>query len=421
MKRYIVYLICLIIGTSLTASRDNAHFYRATNFFGEPRLENPWLTTLDITFGGGSTSKALNGKGKTVPLLDVYGPHNMHLLGVNVPGQDINNPYDIILQDLALIAGRDQFGYLSFNGEFSIFETNIFFIQNFTSGLFVQLHVPVRSIRVNNICQCDLSPTDPVCPNNQDPTWQLFLQNFTDILCRYGLSMQSIDKSGIGDVSLQLGWAYNYQDTDVLDFIDITLKSGILFSTSSRKHENSVFDIPLGYNGHSAIPVSCDLAFGTYDWLTIGGHLGALFFFDDCADIRMKTHQKQSGLFKLACGRASIHQGTLWEAGGYLKADHIIRGFSLLFGYSYVNQQADMLTAADPRVFPCTVINSDEMYDRWKMHTIHVRAEYDFTQEHSWVGPRIGIFYNQPVGGKHIFRTGMAGGECGIDIAWVLD
>lgn len=425
MKRSWLFLMAtcgILAPAGLYASRDNAHFYRATNFFGEPRFEKPWLSTLDLYASWGKSSQGFNRDHEKVPLLDIYGTYNMQLLGSGVPGKNFDNISDVILEELALLPTRNCFGKFSFSGDFNLTELNLFYMQNFCHGIFLYVHTPVRFLNINNICPCDLSANDCQEPNVNNPIWQAFLSNFNSIMKQHCLNIGSVHESGMGDLSVQLGWTLNYQETDVLDFIDLTIRSGFLFSTSKKQNPNVVFDIPLGYNGHNAVPISFDAAFGTYDWLTIGGHVGALVFFHNTQDFRVKTNQYQSGMIKLACDSCvSNEKGNIWEIGAYLKADHIVRGFSLLFGYGYVSEQANQLSTQNGPVFFSPVINSDEMFGSWNMHTLNVRAEYDFTKRDSHFGPRISLFYDYPISGKRIFRTWMVGGHAGIDLAWFLD
>lgn len=406
----------------LYASRDNAHFYRATNFFGEPRFEKPWLSTFDLYASHGSTSTGFNVDHDKVPLLDIYGCYNMQLLGAGVPGKNFNNISDVILEELALLPARRSFGHLSFDGHFSLTELNIFYFQNFSHGFFFQFHTPVRFMNLTNISFCDLSPNDCQEPNVNNPIWQAFLADFNNILSQYCLSIGKVNKSGIGDASFQVGWTLNYQETDVIDFLDFTVKTGVLAPTAQKQNPNIVFDIPLGYNGHIGIPLSFEAALGTYDWLTIGAHAGALFFFHTTLDTRLKTNLCQSGLIKLAQQDCVTSQkGTIWELGAYLKADHVIRGLSIIAGYAYVTEQPDHLSTCDSAIFSSSVINSDSVLGTWNMHTLNLRAEYDFTKHDSWIGPRITFFYDFPISGKRIFRTAMVGGHVGVDIAWRLD
>lgn len=401
---------------------DNPHFWRATNFltaFYEPRLARDWLTSFDATLGYGSTDKSRPGDcGAKVPLLDIYGPQNMQDLGINVPGKDMSNPGDIVLTQLALLPVNDGFGKLSYSGRFKVLEANLCFSQNLTCGFFVQAHLPVRRLQVTDIKTCDLSPTDCTNgPNQFTPTWQTFLTLLPSILQKYGISAAPTTTSGIGDISFLGGWTNNYEETREIDYFDTTFRLGVLFPTGKTRNEDLAFSIANGYNGFFAIPASFDVAVGWYDWFTLGAHFGAMAFIRKDKDLRMKTDCNQSGFIKLAKGRARVDPGTIWEINAYTKADHVVCGFSFLVAYSFANKNRDIISPCDLIVFVPNVVNDDQMFLGWKMHTINFIAEYDFaTYDCPWY-PRVGGFFNLIVGGERIFNTNVGGFQIGFDFA----
>jgi hypothetical protein len=415
--RIIFCTLFIITGSIYGGAGDNAHFYRATNFWGEPRLDLPWLTTLAASFGAGSTNKARTGCG-CMPLLNVYGPQDMRLLGQNVPFKDLNTQEDLALELLGRLPCRDGFAQLSFGGHFSIQEANLFFIQNFYNGVFLWAHIPIRQLQLCNINFKDQSPIDSEFPNINTPQWQMVLNLFDQIMARYNMSLAGFNKKGIGDTTVMLGWANNYEETDECDYVDFDASVGVLFPTGKQKNENRAFDMPLGYNGHFAIPISFNLSFGAYDWLTVGGHADALFFLKSCRSIRMNTTCEQSGFIKLACGRAQINPGNIWNASVYAKADHFAKGLSLLTGYTFSAQQRTTIYPFDTTLFNSTIASSNSMYGCWNMSTVHFIAEYDFTCPENMFGPRIGVFYNWNVAGQRVFATSVGGGYLGLDIAW---
>lgn len=414
-----IFLIILSTASSILYSMDNAHFYRATYFFGETRLDCPWLFSFDATIAGGSTSSARNGNGTKVPLLDIYGTQNMHALAKGVANLDPANPLDLTLILLADLPSQEQFGQLSFDGNFEITEGNLLITQNFKHGLFLQMHLPIRKLSIKSIRYSDLSPDDSQCPNKNTPEWQAFLNMFDAILQRYQLSISDINKSGVGDFTLLGGWTLNYNETEWLDYVDGTIKLGILFPTGEKKNEKNVFDLPLGYNGHSAIALSLAGAAGLYEWLTLGLYMDALFFRSDRKELHVKTAYEQSGFIKLAQANASVKPGTLWNTGAYLKADHFCRGLSLLFGYTYSQKNNDLITLLPPcDCFSPGIVNSDESLLGWNRHTLHLMLEIDFTKHFSRWGSRLGLFYNRSIRGKRIFNTPVAGASFGIELAF---
>ena len=432
MNQRIRFLCSIILITATTVlAYDNAHFYRATNLFFEPRIDRNAMTTFDFFFQAGSTKKGWNQNHHKVPLFDIYGTNNMHELGVGVPDKDESNVYDLILTQLALSQSRcststdscktiSEFATYSIGGEFSILEGIISIMQNIKYGFFFHFHFPIRRLKVSNIAFCDISPTDNVCPNINTPIWQTFKNNFNAILTRYGLSRDPYCDTTIGDITALVGWTHSFQNTEILDFVDTTIKVGVLIPSGDEKNENFIFSVPSGYNKHIGAVIDADFAFGAFDWLTLGSHFDVLIFADKTRTVRMKTGLYQSGVIKLAKDKAKEQKGTMWQAGAYIKADHFFQGLSLLFGYSFVGKNRDYLTPCDTDKYPPSTVNTDEMLFDWKMHTINIWLEYDFTKENGLFGPRVSFYYNRPIGGKRVFTTDMFGGNIGLDIAWDL-
>lgn len=410
------YLFIFIGTWGILEAHDNAHFYRAPYVPFEPRFERPGLMSLDVYFGGGGTKKARNSSGQLVALLDLYGSHNMQALGLTLPHD--NGPFVNVLRDLAALPAREQFGFLSIEGTFDFLETTISLIHNFKYGFFVQAHLPVRHIEIDTINYRDLSPQDAIFPNYNTPAWQEFLKNFDAILNHYHLKNNQFHHTGPGDLSLLVGWSHNYQETIDLDFIDIAVQGGILVPTGTRRNQNELFSIALGYNGHWGLPFNLALAIGSYEWLTLGGFLEALFFIPTSATIRMNTHPCQQGLITLNRGNATINKGSIWHTGGYIKADHFSRGLSLLVGYSYALERETHITPYDHTLFNRATVNSAQIFKGFSMHTLHIGAEYDFTQQNWRFGPRIGITYNQPLAGIRTFNAQSTAGIWGLDILW---
>ncbi len=411
-------LLSLMFCTWSLFGWDIPHFYRATFFLGEPRFERSGLTTFNARVGAGSTDTGRDGCSRKVPLLDIFGPNVGFKLGENVPGKNLTNPQDLALQMVELEPARNGFGQFSFDGRFKIVECDLQFFQNFNNGFFLEVYLPIRKLQISDISCCDTSSDCAPCPNKNSPIWQSFLNQFNGILDRYCLCFEGVDRTGVGDTSVILGWTVNHEETEHLDFIDCTLQAGVLFPTGARSNPDIIFDLPLGYDGHYGFPLNVSLAFGAYEWLTFGGHAMALPFKKNTREVRMKTSTPQNGFVKLAKGCAEVDRGTIWQMGLYTKADHFVRCLSVLLGYSFSTERETRLCPENCAIFDPGVVNSDEMLRGWKMHTIHVIGELDFLREQSHFGPRIGVFGNFIVGGKRIFNTNIGGAMVGLDLVW---
>ena len=136
----------------------------------------------------------------------------------------------------------------------------------------------------------------------------------------------------------------------------------------------------------------------------------------------MKTFDKQSGYIKLAKGEAEEDLGNLWHLGLDAKFDHIVKGLSILAGYSYTHQEDTELNPKDTTYFARSLVNSDPTLASWYMHTLHLMLDYDFSvhmKMKKWA-PRLSLSYDYPFDGKNAFKTDLIGGSLGLDIRWKI-
>lgn len=416
MKRLISIIIAHV---GLIGAYDTPLFYRASRPI-EPRFERDWLSSIDITLQGGQTKKGFNSSKDKISVFNIFGFHNMKDLGANVPDKDSTNNLDIILINLENEPGADNFAQLSIAGTFKLFEVSFSYIQNFACGFFFQAYMPFRSIEVTSTTFTDLSPVNTPGSNSTTASWQRFLTFFDEILQKYNLNKKNFDTSHIGDLSTLIGWTHNYQDTESLDFIDITIAGGLLLPTGAEKDLSNIFSVPFGYNKHLGFDVQARASVGIYDWLTIGGYFESIIFKNKTRNMRVKTATNQSGIIKLATAKVTADQGTVYNVGAYIKADHFIRGLSLLFAYSFAKQNETTVCPLNNTEFSSSIINSDLMLADWNMHSLHVALEYDFATQCSTYGPRITLFYEPIIHGKRIYKTNIFGANTGLEILWVF-
>ena len=420
MKRSVIFVYILVAHSSILFTRDVPLFYHASPLFLEPRLERDWLTSIEVDFRGGNAKKGFNGDSKQVSILDMYGTHSMKNLGAGIPGKDSGNILDAILTGLELVPNNDQFAQLSIGGKYTIIEGSIFFVQNITHGLFFQFFLPIRSIEASQLSYADLSPTQGPGATIHAIEWQRFLAFFDDILARYELDRKPFDQTHIGDLEMSIGWTHNYQETTSWDFIDFSIVGGLVLPTGAKKDLSNIFSLPFGHEKHLGFQLQTRFALGIYDWLTLGSYGEGTVYAPETMLQRVKTATGQSGIIKLAKTSVETHEGSQWRVGSYIKADHAIRGLSVLLGYSFSGQDKTTYTPQDTQSFFYSIINSDEMLQGWNMHTFHFAVEYDFAHQHSTCGPRISFFYDKVIKGKRVFKTNMFTASAGIEILWLF-
>jgi hypothetical protein len=425
LKRILGLFISCILLCGNAYSIDDHHFYRASFLFQEPRFEKDFLGTFETWIGVGETCESRNCAGTIVPLFDLYGPTNLRLLGSRVPNKDPNNPADLALINLEKLPANGCFGKISIPGSFKVFESGVRYIQNFWNGFFTQAQLPLRTFISTPYHFVDLSPdSSSAFPNRATPEWQEFLRQFGAILARYNLSDGPVKQTGCGDLIWTLGWTRNFQDTEVLDFVDTTLQAGILVPTAVERNENQIFSIPFGYNGHWGFIGTIDTAYGAYEWLTLGAHAGMIAFLNaKRCNVRIKTDTCQNGLISLATADVVEEKRPLWDIGVYVKADHLGGKLSITCGYTYASQEHDFLCACpavSQDLFDTAIVNNDCALNGWNMSTLNIFIEYDFSKENWRYGPRLGMIFNAQLGGKSVYKNNIVGGTFGLELVWSL-
>lgn len=170
--------------------------------------------------------------------------------------------------------------------------------------------------------------------------------------------------STAGNLCLSVGWTTHYSKCEDLDFIDFAIETGVIAPTA---------DEPLTAAG---MPLRGVIAWGIYDWLTIGAAADVVTYFN-------------------------ARNGRLWDLSWFLEADHFIRGFSFGFGYTHSNQ------TTTPVPWLC-----DVNLPFWTMDTFSFTFGYDAACEERPYLPEVEFFYNHVLSGKNALRTP----NCGISI-----
>lgn len=401
-------------------SYDLLHFYHATVIpysVIKPIFDHPGLYSSELFFATGRGNKAKDSDHHTVPLFDVFGTSNVKHMIEGVPNTNQNNQLDYILTQLqSLPDTNDRFATLSVSGKIFPSECDFFFTRVFIHSLFLQIHIPIRSCEVMAIKIVDLSPeVHTVAPNKDTVEWHAFLKQFNETMKRYSVSLKSFDKTILGNPTIFFGATHSYIDTTFLDFIDITGGIGITFNVTPRSNIKHVLAAPFFDRGFTGLPLQIRAATGAYDWLTCGIYLETTFFFDTHQKRHVTTSNKQKGMINLAITDVKIKKEPNVHVCMYIEADHVVRGFSLFLGYSYVFSGKEMIYATNKALFPYDAINKNKQLKSWDMHTLHYIFAYDFSLQHSWYGPRVSFGYNQIVAGKRIIKSNMFSGEFGIE------
>lgn len=382
----------------------------------EPRLEYTGLSTLLFSFGAGSTCSSFNPCKKETALFNLYGIQDLQFLGAGVSLIDpTGNSLDAALATLAAAPAIPGFALVSTPGKFHSLGILLEWYLNTEGGAFFHTVIPIRSVRVEQTQFIDVSTATNV-PPPLSAAWYTVFSHLPTVLSRYGVYASNLEWNDIGDLCILGGWTHSFIQTTYCDFVDITLQAGLLIPTGRRARARLLFDVPSGYNGHLGIPIIGDASVGLYEWLTIGFHFDCVPLIAGQQPLRIATSPITNGMITLNPTVAKVHLNPIGSVGVYLKADHLIKGMSFLFGYSFDCFGASRISATHQNQYNLAIANTSPTLASRHMHTFQFLFEYDFASNVDPSAPRIFLFYNQSMGGKQIIRNEQSGLGFGFDI-----
>jgi len=325
----------------------------------EPHIAQDGLSSLALNLNHGSTTHGRDSQGAPAPLFATWQPGPSCSRTISCPHK---------FSDTEIIA----VGY-----------------QNFIKGLFVGLYIPARFLHIRN------------APAGQG---------------RRSVAYES-RKKGLGDIAWSFGWAYNYEETTRLDFIDLTIQTGVALPTSKAYAPLFILEPSIGYQGHTGFFGIIDSSFGAFDWLTLGAHLQGIGF-SPC-NVCIPAACFPPRLAEAApCAPTTIQEirrpGMV--VGLYGKADHVLLGLSITFGYSFMHQGARYPSSGSASTLLPTRCST--FFESWSMHTLHTSIDYDCATYLNPHAPRIALTYNTVVAGTRIIQTPLFQGSLDCMIAF---
>lgn len=169
-----------------------------------------------------------------------------------------------------------------------------------------------------------------------------------------------------GAVTLTIGVTGSYLSHPRMDFIDLSVETGITFPSPHNIGSNS-----------AGVPLKGTICIGLFDWLSAGLETDVILFLNPTP---------------------GFQENVCW----YLKADHFMRGFSAHLGYSYSRQYNSPLIWYQKICW-------------WDMHTLHFALSFDAARERYPSLPWVEFFYDRTLNGHHIGGYSLIGFRCGTN------
>lgn len=460
---------------------DNPVFYRPMKIQGTPVEQNAkdWQTSLGVNVAYGSTHKSRDGHEKKRQLLSIYGPVDLVTLGLNLNAPAAATQTNTYWGKTGLtgefgsmaLTRQGQDGMMDIAGCFRIQEVDVSLQQTLIAGFFLQADLPVRDVSIdqvkyNRLGNQIVSRIDvDAFIKNQLP--QVLKENGFTVPLVNGAPVlpTSFKKIRTPEAMISLGW--QGVGTNVLDYFDAIrgkLQLGGILPMGSRKDEDLILAIPIGYNNFFGVSMDVQGELKLWKYLVLGGQAGAKLFLRSDRTIRLRTlpvqqlqngiQVKQQGWFALGRGKVSCDPGTIWNFAGYIKGEHLYRGLSITAGYTFARQEETWLSVKDDTFLSAYVnaqqqfgitnttiqqtplsgtqfnfdgkfvskneiVNDDQRFKMWDMQTIHLMAEYDMKHDFkATLAPCFGFSYDLPITGRRVLLPEMFSGSASFSCTW---
>ncbi len=454
MIKFFVGVMLLAMAPSLLATVDLPTFYRTPFFQGEVR-NNPgnWTTKIMARYGQGHAWDSLNEQSKKQLLLSVAGPIDIARLGFGATAATQPTSATYWTTDLAKKPQEFKFngkdlptgdnGKIDLGGRFETHDLGLELTQFIKYGFFAHVYVPFRQVKIDHISYKNKSSATVTSGADAD----FFGEKgaFNKILAEHNMQPLTtpFKKSGVSDVTASLGWhGYGKVGSEWIMDIAGNLQAGVIVPVAGKLDDKYVAAIPLGYNNSYGFLARGSGEIGVFDWVAVGAYVDSVMFLEQKQNLRMRTHEDQSGWLRLGKGVAKVETGTVWDCGGYVRLNALVPWLSLFGGYSFTRQEATQLTVKDSsfsvmlkKNIPTgiavdnklvvsndqgdvdTVVNADPRLFAWEVHALHVGATMAIGAKDAKVIPRLQVEYTYPFDGKNIFKTPMLGGTAGLQFS----
>lgn len=386
---------------------------------GKVCLNQDHNMSVRLSVSGGTSSKARNGDGTKVELLNLYGDEetaymfhgvdlsyltgNLLILGQNLQVKDLTNK-------------SATFGNVRWSGKMNMFSGKLSIQRHISDHFSMKVSAPFHHFNIKNTSAVDLTAANEI-----DGDVIAATANFDALLAAYNIHAGDVKDFSFGDIQMFNCLHFTREADETLGQATVSIASGITLPTARQRKLTEAFYVPMGNNGHVGFPMAVDATLSVHKNATFTVHFGSEMFLKHDGVFRMKTDINQNGFIKLATGQAREKLGYKCDVNGGIHMHDDSKEYGLGVEYRWERQGKTTLVPFDTANFDETIVNSDSMLQTWQRHNIVVKASFAPQWDeanHESACPRFSFSYTQPIKGKRIFNTNMFAGSLGLDFTW---
>lgn len=406
MRYWFIYSIFLLCFHHMMLPMQNT-FWAPSVRIDKPRFARTNLTTLELSGLFHNAKQSYNTSGHKVPLLAYNGPEPLLLRFVDTT-LPCNNT-DII-------------GYALINGYFSGKSGIFSWQQNIHDHFCFEMTTSITNDTIKNIAIMP-STEQGRCLSNQEIITNQSLVNYLEKLEQKLFDPSDNNEQNrtyIGPSCFLMGYTTNLDYFETIDFVDITLQTGIVVPIIPIAHSWKHLSIfPHQDIVNLGVPLQLDIAVGLYDWLNVGASGLVLGYIKNDQVIALNTANTQNSILIPTCGLCLVQSEPLIAMSAYIEGEYFIPRWNWFIGVSYTKQYKTNYCAYDKELFSTKTINQNPSNTPWEYAYITLASEFDLAKNsESQLMPRCKFTYVAPMYGSACFATQSFAGQLGMEIIY---
>lgn len=379
----------------------DATFVTPTPFFSKPRLATKDLSTHEFYYTNTKSNNSYNLKSNIEPLFAYYSQETLfkRFTDTTLAKNDASS-----------------FGTALFSGEL---KQNIFgysYTKNINKNKFISFSTGISSLQVKDLAihplQNNVFLTDDQIAADTNLT--NYLNDLYKILFPKNSSYKSPNmytENYLQPTTLTFGWIHSFQNFETIDFIDVSLQTGLKFPEYhfDQKYK-PLLNLPLNPLQNIGIILQANASIGFYDWITLGSTLLCIPYISNSEIIPLNTSASNKLLFDHHA-MTTIHHEPYFYGNFFIEADHFIPHINAWFGISYEKQGKTHYTPHNTNEYSKAMINEYPFHTEWERILGTVSGEIDFASKSSRNLPRITFIYTWTIWGSSVIKTRSMSGK----------
>jgi hypothetical protein len=276
--------------------------------------------------------------------------------------------------------------------------------------LYLSIYFPFYAYKLSDVSFIDQT-------GNQNPQDRLIKSKITDHLAETvlqlgDLSISPWERSGTGDVTLQLAWSRKFlQNRPMLKTVQVYVHAGVSLPTARRANPDKLLDFSFGNNGAFAIPFGASLDLTYWSKLRLGLDVLLVHTFAHIEERRIKTAQGQTDLLLLQKAECYVDYGLTQRFYLYTALQDLIPDITLSVGYYFEKQGEDTIYVRHNE-FQTAQAQNTQLLDEKTLHQAIAYVQYK--KEYADSALLFSLVARVPFNGKRVLVSSTLGASLSL-------